>query len=436
MSGLDSLLAAAPDAGLLPGFDYSIVPSSTAVVDRKQGKCAYPTSASSLSQSGTRTCRIPIGSDGFCDSSSVRLEFTINNLDSAKDMKFWAGPWGAWGTVRLLSQGTEIERVDIYGRHHELFGFQLLPLQDQWTEVAVCGLHGSWEAGMEQLQPKEGKIEKSERAIVMHKLHLSLFNSHKILPLRFCPLDLELTLAPTGYWTDNVSTSSGTTLAYSTNYSISDIKIRYDEVVPDESIVNSFYSGLLANQIMSVPVLCAHQFTQAILSSQTSVDITASRAFSKISSIWLTFSGDGDQLPSDLTQPNLASAPNMAGSIPKVDSGNPPWCPSVRLSIGGKNFPDPAPADSITYQYYSLIKALGYSPNITRDDFVSDTYALVFDMKRVPFDHGSGTSSRSGDLIRIEVKNLAANHGARVAHVTIFAYSVVAIRERGVSLLN
>ena len=412
-----------------------MVPSSSAIVDRKQGKVAYPTSATSLSQTGTRSCRISIGSDGFCDSSSVRLVFTINNLDTAKDMKFWAGPWAAWGTVRLLSQGTELERLDLYGRHHELFGFQLLPFQDQWTEAAVCGLHGSWDTiggNMDQLQPKVGKIEKGERAIVMHKLHLSLFNSHKILPLRFCPLELELQLAPSAYWLDVITVSSGTTLTYSNNYSLSDIRVIYDEVVPDESIVQSFYKGLLANQIMSVPVLRAHQFMTRIDSGSTSVDVTAARAFSKISSIWVTFSSN-DILNADLVMPSTHV--NGLGMEPYIDSGAPAWAPSVRLSIGGKNFPDPSPSDSIPMQYYNLIKTLGYSPNITRDDFINDTYALVFDMKRVPFDHGSGISSRSGDLIRIEIKNITANK-AKFVHVTMFAYSVVAIRENGISVLD
>ena len=45
MSALDSLLAAAPDSGLLHGFDYTVLPSSSAVVDRKQQKVAYQTSA-------------------------------------------------------------------------------------------------------------------------------------------------------------------------------------------------------------------------------------------------------------------------------------------------------------------------------------------------------------------------------------------------------
>ena len=137
---------------------------------------------------GLESVRIRIGGDSFCDSSSIRLSFIITNNDTGKSLKFFSGPWGAWGMVRLLSQETEIERLDLYGRHHEVFGFQLLPFQEQWTEAAVCGLHGSFGSGATSLQPQLGTTEAGERAAVMHKLHLSLFESKKIIPLRFCPL--------------------------------------------------------------------------------------------------------------------------------------------------------------------------------------------------------------------------------------------------------
>ena len=241
---------------------------------------------------------------------------------------------GAWGTVRLLSQGTEIERLDLYGRHHELFGFQLLPFQDQWTEAAVCGLHGSWDTVLgvsKSLQPQLGVIEKNERAFVMHKLHLSLFNSHKILPLRFCPLELELQLAPSTHWIEWASVEPDGSKTYSQTYSLSDLRVIYDEVAPDESIVQSFYKGLLANQIMSVPVLCAHQFSTRIDSGATSVDVTAARAFSKISSIWVTFSDGNNILNSFFALPSNPT--NGYGLTPPIDAGTPPWAPHWRQEL-------------------------------------------------------------------------------------------------------
>ena len=121
---------------------------------------------------------------------------------------------------------------------------------------------------------------------------------------------------------------------------------------------------------------------QDIAPTATSVDITASRAFSKISSVWVSFSGNQYNLSSDLTCPS--TPPNGNGMVPNIDSGSPGWAPSVRLSIGGKHVPDASPADDLPMQYYSMIKALGYSPNISRDMYVQDSYLVCFDLKRTP----------------------------------------------------
>jgi hypothetical protein len=120
--------------------------------------------------------------------------------------------------------------------------------------------------------------------------------------------------------------------------------------------------------------------------------------------------------------------------MPGLDDGA-PWCPSIRVSLGGKNFPDPQPLDSIALYYHQLVKALGYSPNLSRDDFTGDSFCAFFDFKRVPFDHGSAISTRSGDLIRIEIKNMTANRVTK-AHVVVLSYGSLAVRESGVAILD
>ena len=143
----------------------------------------------------------------------------------------------------------------------------------------------------------------------------------------------------------------------------------------------------------------------------TQVDIPAVRAFSKISSIWVTFSNNTAR---SYQFPIPSTPPNGLGSQPAIDSGNPGWAPRIQLSIGSKNYPDPAPSDSISMQYYQLVRALGFSPNITRDDYLSDTYVVCSDLKKVPFDQGSGVNSRSGDLIRIAVDRSTAGRCTQV----------------------
>ena len=77
-------------------------------------------------------------------------------------------------------------------------------------------------------------------------------------------------------------------------------------------------------------------------------------------------------------------------------------------------------------------KALGYSPNLTRDKYVNDSFVIAFDLKRVPGDNGTGINT---DQFRISIQNLQANNVDEM-YVTFFAYGVVALRESGVSLLN
>ena len=427
MSVLDSILAQAGEAPMLSSMDYSIIPSSSSVVDRKQCVSAYTVSATSVTPTD-RNVTIKLGTDHFVDASSLRLSFSIVNKDASKILQPMCGPWCCWGNIRLLSQGTLIEELPMYGRHHELFGYQLLPFQEQWSEASVCGLGGSWDTAtglMYQGQPKIGKIEPGERAAVLHKLHLSLFNSGKTLPCRFMPLEVQLVLANNDEWLNTTST-------FSTDFALENIRIIYDQVIADEGVVNSLFSNLRANQTLNLPCLTAYTFTHPIGNGMTQVDIPAVRAFSKISSIWVTFSNNTAR---SYQFPIPSTPPNGLGSMPAIDSGNPGWAPRIQLSIGGKNYPDPAPSDSISMQYYQLVRALGLSPNITRDDYLSDTYVVCFDLKKVPFDQGSGVNSRSGDLIRIAVDRLTAGRCTQ-AHVTFFAYTVVGVRESGVVVAN
>ena len=58
---------------MLPALAYELPAPSTAVVDRKQHCRAYPSSASTLSLTGTRSCRIRLGGEDFIEPSLIRL---------------------------------------------------------------------------------------------------------------------------------------------------------------------------------------------------------------------------------------------------------------------------------------------------------------------------------------------------------------------------
>jgi hypothetical protein len=85
--------------------------------------------------------------------------------------------------------------------------------------------------------------------------------------------------------------------------------------------------------------------------------------------------------------------------------------------------------------FYQFQKALPGVPNITRDNFIGDAFTIVFDVRRMPSDPTSSISTRSGDLLRVDLQNLTPNVVSE-CWLTLFAFSVTAVRESGVTLLT
>ena len=80
-------------------------------------------------------------------------------------------------------------------------------------------------------------------------------------------------------------------------------------------------------------------------------------------------------------------------------------------------------------------KALPGVPNITRDNYQTNCFTICFDVRKVPSDPTSAISTRSGDLLRVDLQNLTADVANEV-WLTLFAFSVTSIRESGVTLLT
>ena len=113
MSALESMIASHPsgEAQIHSSLSYELPAPSTAIVDRKQHVRAYPSSASSLSFSGTKTVRIRLGGEEFIDPSSIRIMFTIKNESSTGILQPLVGPWGVWQQAYLRSNGVELDNI-------------------------------------------------------------------------------------------------------------------------------------------------------------------------------------------------------------------------------------------------------------------------------------------------------------------------------------
>jgi len=112
---MDSYIAAAPSS-LISQLDFSLKTTAPYVTQRRSVRM-YPSSASSFTQNGVRTCRITLASEGeWLDPSTLRFQMTVNNGDPVKGLMptsasanccwnrsafWWEEPW--WTTTCITT---------------------------------------------------------------------------------------------------------------------------------------------------------------------------------------------------------------------------------------------------------------------------------------------------------------------------------------------
>jgi hypothetical protein len=262
----------------------------------------------------------------------------------------------------------------------------------------------------------------------MHRLHLSLLSSGKLIPVKYAPLEFELTLL------NNVLDWLNPAADGSLAFELQNVQILYDAYTLDEAVQASFYSALLKNRVLSIPVMNTYMIQQPIPAGSATFSFSSVRAFSRLSQIWLTFSYSGNGGPQTSQFICPGGLPGEANEEVITDLRD-VVVPTVRLSIGPHNWPDPQPASTAAEYYMMLIKALGTQPNITRHAFEHEAFTMVFSIQKQPGDVTSAISTRSGDLVRVELSNLTVPVNLN-CWMTMVSFGVVAIRESGVTLLT
>ena len=274
------MIASAGEAPVHGSLSYELPAPSTAVVDRKQHNRAYPSSASSLSKTGTQTVRIRLGGEDFIDPSSIRLQYTLNNTSGA-NMKPYVGAHGAWGQVFCRSGGVELDNIQNFARFYQQYVFNHATREEQFGALGVESLAVS--QADEYGKPHIADINAGGSITVMHRLPLSLLSAGKLLPCKYAPLEIELSLL--NDVNDWLLANDGNALSQS--FTLSDIQIIFSSFHLDESILASFYSALLRNKVMSIATMNAHQMVFPMSNAPTQ-NFTSVRAFSRLSQVWLT----------------------------------------------------------------------------------------------------------------------------------------------------
>ena len=120
---------------------------------------------------------------------------------------------------------------------------------------------------------------------VMFKPMHGLFNQDKLLPLRYCPLQIELELVNSQ--ADAVTTETAEGFYNGANWDISDMQCKCDLLTLDNSLDNEYASHLLSGKSLPINFNTWNHTNQPIgLDKSFSAHIT--RAVTRLKSIFIT----------------------------------------------------------------------------------------------------------------------------------------------------
>ena len=435
---------------LIDGLSFKLSPGASYVTDRRSVSFWTAGANDYRPGSGARVIRLNLTGDGWLDPSTVRVVYTIVNMDGgiAHVLRPLTGPWGFIRRARCLSGGAIIHDIDYYNRTHEAFHIlssknnrdndEIEGFGNRWDDDAS---YGNWDNGL------FGSIDEGEKRTVSFKPLFGILNQPKYIPLSWCPLTFEFEIVnsatepivqpgPVG----NVYSTANT----STEWMITDVRVVCDVVTLDSALQNSYAEHVLSGKALPINYSTFVSQYQTLTSTDFAVNVT--RSVSRLKSVFVTFDGahTPNIHPESVVHTNvntfmgpMASA-NYSGGVYDFNKEL-QW----QVQIGSKMFPE-YPVRSLAETFYQLKKALGihgsayHSLDLTPHKYRNDHFIIGVDTEKILEAGFTGLNTRAGDLMTIRGKG--ANAGltafASAMYVTLHSDQILEVRDSGCQVFD
>ena len=223
------------DDYLIDGLSFKL-PQGASYVTNRRSVSFFPSGSDTYAPtSGTKVIKIRLNGTDWLDPSTVKIMFTLKNTDALHDLKFLSGPHAFFRRMRIVCGGQIVEDIDDYNRVCEMFN--VLQAPSVRSNDSIEGT-GRWDGPVFLKETLE--INKTRR--VGMKLCSGLFNQSKMLPLRYCPIEIELELV-------NAATDA---VGDSLSWSINDVQCKCDLLTLDNGLENSYAAHVLEGK--SLPI--------------------------------------------------------------------------------------------------------------------------------------------------------------------------------------
>ncbi len=267
------------------------------------------------------------------------------------------------------------------------------------------------------------------------KLCSGLLNQTKMLPIRYCPLELELELVNA---VDDCQTGS-------TGWNISDIQIKCDLCTLDNALENSYAKHLFEGK--ALPINYSTYISQSQTTSNFDFTINVARAVTRLKSVFLSMVGA-----------NTNSA--QTNNLKEFNNFWHPMCTEstsggynsqkeieLHVQIGSKLFPE-YPIRSASESFSQLRKTMGihqspfHSLDINGLQYRSYKFIASIDTEKVLEAGFTGLNTRAGDLMTVKVKPIDSSSSGMgslqpVKFFTVLhSDNIMEIRESGITVFD
>ena len=460
---------------MIDSLSFKLPSGSSYVLDRKTVNY-FSTGSNTFKINGTRVLTLKLnGEDGaWLDPSSVRIMYTINNVDPTaggdrKRLRTMTGPHCMWKRMRVSVAGQLIEDIDSYNRVHEMFesvksdktrdnedihGFGCR-WDDADTMTQAYTVGGKPEIGEMYTQETMPGIKQGERRIVSFKPLAGIFNQEKYLPLKYCPIDVQLeliddpdeafikpgiTVAFPANYTAAVAGTSPEVLGTTQEFEINDCRVICDVLTLNSEVNNSYNEVLLKGTPLPI-------YFQTFVTSQQNVknlediNLVVSRAVSRLKAAFITFyKGDASiigQRSNEFSHPNAFAPDGLYNWNYDLE-----WS----INLGSNRYPI-MPCRSIGETFYHLKKTLNFlnpsqdSVSFSFAQYRRDKYIIGMSFEKALNSPYSGVNTKAGQQLVFKAK---PNNGTTVpganlfddVFVTLLHDCFVEIRETGVALFD
>jgi hypothetical protein len=429
------------DDALIDSLSFKLSNSASYSTDRKS--VTFWPSGSNIykTDSGTKVIRFVLTNDNWLDPSTVKVMFNLvnTNTDPAKMLRTISGAWSFFRRMRIMCQGTLIEDFD-YNRTCEMFEVLTSVHNRDNDDIENFGYRADTVPlpGSPGLADLPGIPGSSHQTVGM-KLCSGLLNQPKMLPLKYCPLTIELELVNNA--TDAIVTpGSGVFLASNTSadWSIENVQLKCDICNLDNSLQNNYDAHLLSGK--SLPINFNTYITQSQAISGTDIGISLNRAITRLKSIFVTFD------KSTHTHSTVKEFNDFYHPMHAVTSYDSHYEIQYQIQIGSKLFPE-YPVQSVSEAFAQLKKCLGilgsnfHSVSISPQQYRNNHFIIGCDTEKALQAGFTGINTRQGDLLSIKVKSINKDVNDKdkmpdTLYVVLHSDQIMEISDSGVQVFD